>query len=165
MSSHYFPLGIKDIFNARGRINRMTFFMYGAVLEIIRTVVSYAFMFVLLSLPESGDQSVVTALYSAYGLFLLVYAWGLFCIAAKRLHDLNLPALIAAIGVCLWALRILIDSGLSIPLPAPLLTLAALAFGLCLLLIPGTKGANRYGVHALRPERIRAHDLSGDLDA
>jgi len=166
MSSHYFPLGVKDIFYARGRINRMTFFMYGAALEIIRTVVSYAFMFTLLALMKNSSQTVLYGLYAAYGVFFLVYVWGLFCIAAKRLHDLGLPALIAVMGVAPWVVRPLIETGL-VPLPMDtnqLLTILAwvsYAFGLALLLIPGTMGPNRYGERALRPERVRATDLTG----
>jgi uncharacterized membrane protein YhaH (DUF805 family) len=166
MGSHYFPLGIKDIFNARGRINRMTFFMYGAALEIINIVVKYAFILVLLQVLKSGDHTMLMVLYAAYGLFLVVYAWGLFCISAKRLHDLNLPALIATIGVALWVVRPLIEAGL-IPVPMDtnsllnILTLVSGAFGLCLLLIPGTKGSNCYGERALRQERAKAVDLNG----
>jgi len=89
----------------------------------------------------------------AFGVFVLIMLWPMFAVVAKRLHDVGW---IASLGVAPFVVFLLgvvqgvtaaldgMDGGL--PLLAPVLTCYNLALIALLACLPGTKGANRFGL-------------------
>lgn len=151
----YLSLGIKDIFDPKGRIDRMTYFIYGAILGIIFYVTAYAgeIGFTLLeavlpkAVTEDPDNIFPIVLTIAfYAIVFLPSLYGTFCIGAKRLHDIGLPAVLAPIGL-LYALGSLV---LTDDIPGAvainnILFWVWVAFGAAMLFVPGQRGPNRYG--------------------
>jgi uncharacterized membrane protein YhaH (DUF805 family) len=171
MRRGYLSLGIKDVFDPKGRIDRLTFFMYGMILGIVTYVMAFvggvAIGFFIAALPE--DQA--RYFENGYLLALLPVFYGHFCIRAKRLHDLGLPAVLALIGL----VDIIGMLGFAVHQAAPflpaslsdeknvtnVLTCVSLVFTLLLLFIPGQRGANRYGENSTGPDRPKPKILEG----
>jgi uncharacterized membrane protein YhaH (DUF805 family) len=157
----YLSLGIKDIFDPKGRIDRMTYFIYGAILGIIFYVTAYGgqigFTLLEAALPKEvtedpGNIYLIALTIAFYAVVFLPSLYGAFCIGAKRLHDIGLPAIRAPIGL-LYALGSLVLTD-DIPGGAAIngmLYWVWVAFGAAMLFVPGHRGPNRYGETASAP--------------
>ena len=157
----YLSLGIKDIFDPKGRIDRMTYFIYGAILGIIFQVTAYAgqigFTLLEAALPKAvteypGNIYLVALTIAFYAVVFLPSFYGTFCIGAKRLHDVGLPAILAPIGL-VYALVTLVLTD-DIPGAAAIngiLFWVWVGFGAAMLFVPGQRGPNRYGENSIGP--------------
>lgn len=159
MRRGYLSLGIKDIFDPKGRIDRLTYFIYGAILGIISVVIQGPLLAFSAVLGDTAQSyiSEYPAIYLALVVLPLLY--GQFCIYAKRLHDLNLPAILAVplfgeiiFNVVFSFVPPLEEFNLE---PKMLATIGMILGGaiivahLLLLFVPGTRGPNRYGSNNL----------------
>ncbi|ESQ75609.1 DUF805 domain-containing protein [Asticcacaulis sp. AC402] len=168
----YVPPVIRGIFHPGDRIDRLTFFYYGLILILIQ----YVFPVLLLG-PGlfAADLPTGLAIFrdSVQMVIGLVVLYGQFCLYAKRLHDINLPAIVA----------MLLFSGLFVelflpvtaadfdPMTAAPLTWQATAVSLVdkavtvgqlfLLIIPGLRRPNRYGFSSSGIELPRSKPLEG----
>jgi uncharacterized membrane protein YhaH (DUF805 family) len=151
----YLSLGIKDVFDPKGRIDRITYFIYAMMLGIIFYVTLYGgeigFTLLQAAYPAivNPDWSSIPMIALALGLLaaiLLPFLYGTFCIGAKRLHDLGLPAILSLVGLLPSLNYLLIEADVPGAATADsVLFWVALAFSLFLLFAPGKKGPNRYG--------------------
>ncbi|MEN0001136.1 MAG: DUF805 domain-containing protein [Pseudomonadota bacterium] len=114
------------LFSFRGRIGRKSFAL-GALMMVL---IQFAIVAWLAGLGEgtggdiqlSGGEAIM-AFFVMIG-FWIAMAWALLAMAAKRLHDLDLPGILAVLLI----------------IPAiSLLTFLALAF------MPGSRNTNRHG--------------------
>jgi uncharacterized membrane protein YhaH (DUF805 family) len=135
------------LFSWSGRLGRLGYFGYSLLLCVILVVLSLLLLAPLRSAPDAqGVTIAITVLLSVMGIL------GGFCLAAKRLHDVDLsawhyvwiifiPALLNGVGVALRSLGNTV--------PGLVISLAGLTFSLLvyfvLLLWPGTDGTNRFG--------------------
>lgn len=135
------------LFSWGGRLGRLAYFGYSLLLVTILLVLG---LVLLLPLRNAENAAGVTA---AIMIILAVMGiMGGFCLAAKRLHDLDLsawhyvwmvflPAIFNGFGAAFKQLN----------MPGPALATAllglviSLGIGLYLLFWPGTDGANRFG--------------------
>ncbi len=168
----YLSLGIKDVFDPKGRIDRLTYFMYGCILRMMQVVLMFAVAAFLSAISGQIPEALKPYPVTARLIVCLPVFYGAFCIQAKRLHDIGLPATLAVIGLS----DIVLTAGMEIAphvttVPAALATNApmiaediswgVLAFHLLLLLVPGKRGANRYGKSATGEELPRPRMLEG----
>ena len=105
-------------FRFSGRISRAAFFLGALLLAVFQGFFLYRFAIV------PGDSSEGRLWWSAFMLVALASTWPTFALGAKRLHDMDRPAILAV--------------ALSIPV------VSIIAF-IALCAIPGTPGANQYG--------------------
>ena len=158
--------GFKDLFDPKGRVNRVGFFTGGALLSIATVSLGFAFN-TLIGMLEHGIAEPVN-----FALRLIVFVplvYGQFCVTAKRLHDLNLPAAPAVIGFVELTFTLYVGLGGDTLVPAAvsahvsliddILMGVVVVFNLLLLFIPGTRGDNRYGLPFTGGERLKAHLL------
>ena len=169
MRRGYFSLGAKDIFDPRGRIDRLTFFMYGAALAIVGQVGS---ILVDLAITVLGQpQPVPRGVYLAVeALLLLPLLYGRYCILSKRLHDIGLPGILGLLyfgdfifmAFLGFAPKAYVPPEVAAHTTQAHLILLTVSLGLSVLLlfIPGNRGGNRYGERDLG-DRPRAHVLDG----
>ena len=160
-------LTLKDLFHPRGRINRVDFLVGGMLLAIFGVCLGFAIgtiMGMINALPApvvALIQIVLTA----------PLAYGQFCLGAKRLHDLNLPAVLALFSFVELIFTVYVAFTPPALLPAALgqnittidnsLMGIVVVFSLLLLFIPGTNGENRYGRRTVADARPQAHNLEG----
>lgn len=167
----YLSLGIKDIFTPKGRIDRMTYFIYGVILVIMAVVIRGVLFGVAAGLGDAVEPYVSDYPDLIGAILVLPLLYGQFCIFAKRLHDLNLPAVLALLLFSDLIFEIAVGF---LPDPAPpnvtLETLAAVGGGLgiatyvghlLLLFVPGQRGPNRYGESSVGPDRPKPKILEG----
>jgi uncharacterized membrane protein YhaH (DUF805 family) len=135
------------LFSWSGRMGRLAYFGYTCLLVAVLVVLGLIF---LLPLRNAADGTgVAIAIMVILGLMGLC---GGFCLAAKRLHDLDMsawhyvwivfvPAFFNGSGAAMKQL------GMAFPglLTSLLGSLISLLVGLYLLFWPGTDGTNRYG--------------------
>lgn len=167
----YLSLGIKDIFDPKGRIDRLTFFFYGAILRII-TIIIGAAVLVPLTLIENVPQIVIDNADLVRWGILLPLLYGQFCVCAKRLHDLGLPAILGLLyfadHIALLALTLGMTFASLTPEQEALggtivasSWLVTLGTWVLLQFVPGKRGPNKYGVSSTGEDRPRAHVLEG----
>nr|WP_303657281.1 DUF805 domain-containing protein [Asticcacaulis aquaticus] len=157
----------------KGRLNRLTYFANSAGINIA----AFALLMIVGAFADSlfNDLTAPAGIALTIGVILIYsllnYLW--FCLVAKRLHDLGLSAwlgLVLFIDYGPWLLSMTIGLFDLLPLAfyefyeslSQVTTWFNLAAGLCLLLIPGKKGDNRYGpdpLAYLRPSK--PHVLEG----
>ena len=135
------------LFSWSGRLGRLAYFGYSFLLVAVLVVLGLIF---LLPLRNAADGTgVAIAIMVVLGLMGL---FGGFCLAAKRLHDLDMsawhyvwiifvPAFFNGSGAAMKQL------GMTLPglLTSLLGSLISLLVGLYLLFWPGTDGTNRCG--------------------
>jgi uncharacterized membrane protein YhaH (DUF805 family) len=172
-----FPLGIKEIFDPKGRIDRVTLFLYdlglgligSAGLFLIRAGASIAQAKTSLDLfPYQAGVTLV---------FCLIVVYAMFCVDAKRLHDLNVTAFLILIPFAANFLHVVLPilerhpTELPFTLPTAITDNQAtidivlggiqLIFALVLLFVPGTRGPNRYGARYSDEAPPKARILEG----
>jgi uncharacterized membrane protein YhaH (DUF805 family) len=137
------------LFSWGGRMGRLAYFGYSILLSVMLVVLNLVLLLPLRNAPDAkGITIAITLILGAMGI------WGGFCLAAKRLHDVDLsawyyvwiiliPALLNGVGV---AMR---HPEVGMTVPGLVVSLAGLTFLLLVYLIllfwPGTDGTNRYG--------------------
>jgi len=142
-------------FSAGGRISRLQYFVY----SLIYLASYFALLFgagILIGLT-GGDHNEAIALAIVITVVCYVY----FCLDAKRLHDLNWPAFIAALMLSEPLISVDYKAVASlIPIPDESSVFRVLDIvwrigsgivGLILLFSPGNKGKNKYGPDPLKP--------------
>lgn len=158
-------LGLKAIFDPRGRINRVDFFIGGLLLGILGICLNFA----VETLARSALP--MPAIVAAEIALMVPMIYGQFCLIAKRLHDLNLPAALALLAFAgvIFTLYVAIVPPAQLPTAVSqnvsnidkILTVVGIICGLLLLFVPGTSGENRYGRRSVAGARPQAHDLQG----
>ncbi len=155
MQKAKFWIPVANHFTAKGRVSRLQYFVYSLIyLAVYFTVlVGAGAATQLLGKTQMDGLAIAVALtFTSY-----VY----FCLDAKRLHDLNWPAFIAAILLIEPLISAYADvlAGF-IPLTKVTSVLHIVdkvwaigsgIVGLILLFGTGNKGTNRYGPDPLRP--------------
>lgn len=106
-------------FGFSGRISRAAYFLAGMLMMVVVVFIAYRLG---LTQEAGGNDALWSGVFSVA---LLVSLWAQAALGAKRLHDLDKPGLFAA--------------ALFVP------ALNFVAF-IALCLIPGTQGANRFGL-------------------
>ena len=152
-----FWLPLPQYFTATGRISRLQF--------LVHVLIAFAAFRVLSVIAVMIGQAVAPARghLVAAAVTTLLAAYLYFCLYAKRLHDLNGPAVIAALVLSEPAISALMNLGFSLAEYHPqgivgLMILMRRIWGivfvvvvLILLLVPGNRGDNRYGADPLLP--------------
>jgi uncharacterized membrane protein YhaH (DUF805 family) len=136
------------LFSWGGRMGRLAYFGYSFLLIGVLTVIG---LILLLPLRNAGNGGLAVGIVIG-AILVLALLYGGFCLAAKRLHDLNLPAWHYAWIVLLPAFlngagQAMKQTGAELPglLTGLLGSVISLIVGLFLLFWPGTNGANDYG--------------------
>lgn len=168
----YLSLGLNDIFDPKGRIDRMTYLMYGVMLWVMQFLLIAGVVAILFVVAPSIPDAWRPYLPLARAIVTVPILYGIFCIQAKRLHDMGLPAILGLIALT----NVLFPIGLEIA--RPLTTLPSiitsnikeidegiawivLIFHALMLFLPGKSGANRYGLSSAGEDRPRPHMLEG----
>jgi uncharacterized membrane protein YhaH (DUF805 family) len=150
MQKKVFWLPFSQLFLATGRVNRLQYLVYFLILV--------AALFAVMAIIDFGLVRTMNASTDLEAVPSAIFVYMFFCLVAKRLHDLKLPAVIGLVLVAVPVAQGYFDaaaaSGASL-FPAswaPLLSLSGSAWNLvsglsCLLLfgVPGSPGDNRYG--------------------
>jgi uncharacterized membrane protein YhaH (DUF805 family) len=136
------------LFSWGGRMGRLAYFGYSFLLIGVLTVIG---LVLLLPLRNAGDGGLGVGI-AIGAILVLALLYGGFCLAAKRLHDLDLPAWHYAWIVLLPAFlngagAAMKQTGAELPglLTGLLGSVISLLVGLYLLFWPGTDGPNNYG--------------------
>ena len=172
MRRGYLSLGIKDIFDPKGRIDRLTYWMYGVMLMIAVYVGAFAIVAISETLKLTLHAIPPAFVALAPMVMVIPLFYGQFCIRAKRLHDLGLPAIVGLLGFADTIGQALYLSEAALHwLPAEMITnqdtinldLTAFTwiFHLLLLFIPGQRGPNRYGESSAGPALPKPKILEG----
>ena len=144
------------IWSPDGRINRLQYLAFAAICLVVSGVVLAVLTLLMLALRMAGIQWL-----NLIGLAAVSYL--IFCLDAKRLHDLNWPAAVAAVPVAVPFLRALLTVmsmgsgaipsalGQSSDLLTTLARAASIGLSLVLVLGRGRTGPNRYGADPSRP--------------
>jgi uncharacterized membrane protein YhaH (DUF805 family) len=135
------------LFSWSGRMGRLAYFGYSLLLGAVLVVLGLVLLLPLRNAADSrGVMIAIVAVLVVMGIL------GGFCLAAKRLHDLDMsalhyvwiifvPALLNGFGAAMQQLQM--------TLPALFCSLfgglISVVMGLFLLFWPGTEGPNRYG--------------------
>lgn len=159
MRRGYFSLGVKDLFTPKGRIDRLTCFMYSVALSMVGKVISYGMNIAAPMINPHDSDEITNYLFAANLVLVLPLTYSQFCVYAKRLHDMNLPAILALFPFLIGGFIIFVVFGEEM-LPgldlhgltsehssAAILGAVGLfiLFDLIIYFMPGTRGPNRYG--------------------
>lgn len=109
-------------FGFRGRVSRQPYFLAGLLLLVIQFFLLYRFM----GEPEGSPESSFWAL--AFSVAAILSVISNLALAAKRLHDIDKPGLLAALYI-----------------------VAGFVMWVFLCFFPGTEGPNRYGTQSNAP--------------
>lgn len=168
MRRGHLSLGLKDVFDPKGRIDRLTYFIYGLVLRIISVILAGTVFFLASFLGDVAETYVEEYSTLAKVVIALPLLYGVFCVYAKRLHDLNMPAALGVLGfidIILTVISAFISNASMSPTMAytimGIVVFVIVAFHLLLLFVPGTKGENRYGLNNLGSPRPTGKILEG----
>ena len=146
-------------FMATGRISRLQYLVQSLILLIAFKLVSTVALMVGQTL-DNGHRHLI-AIVLAVTSVLTAYVY--FCLDAKRMHDTNVSAIVAAVMLSEPLLSSLMTLGFSyaefrppgvIAIMSTITPLWQIGFGLItliLLLVPGTRGDNKYGTDPLLP--------------
>jgi uncharacterized membrane protein YhaH (DUF805 family) len=135
------------LFSWSGRLGRLAYFGYSMLLITILVVLG-----LILLLPLYNAQSGMGVGIAIAAILALAAIFGGFCLAAKRLHDLDMsawhyawiilvPAFFNGLGTAMQKSGSEL-SGLVVSLIGSVISLGV---GLFLLFWPGTDGTNRFG--------------------
>jgi uncharacterized membrane protein YhaH (DUF805 family) len=155
MQKAQFWIPLADQFVPKGRLSRIQYFLYGIVYALVYFVVLFGLGMAMATTGRTQLQTGVVAVMSTIATYVF------FCLDAKRLHDMNWPAFIAAILLSepLISDYLAVLNGF-VPLPDVSRVLPTVnkiwqigsgIVGLIMLFGPGNKGANKYGPDPLRP--------------
>jgi uncharacterized membrane protein YhaH (DUF805 family) len=135
------------LFSWSGRLGRLAYFGYSMVLVAVLLVLG-----LILLLPLRNAENGLGVGIAIGAILVLMGLFGGFCLAAKRLHDLNMsawhyawiilvPAFLNGLGAAIK------QTGMELPglLTSLVGSVISLGVGLFLLFWPGTDGANDYG--------------------
>ncbi len=116
---------LKIYLTTQGRLNRLRYFKYGLILGISTFIVSVILQVVATLITGSEDGFVVQAIAVSIS---VIWFLGYITLVIRRLHDLDKKDI--------WAIGALIPY-------------VNFAFGIYLLLMPGTPGRNQFGADPL----------------
>jgi uncharacterized membrane protein YhaH (DUF805 family) len=135
------------LFSWSGRLGRLAYFGYSLLLSVILSVLG---LILLLPLRNAPDAMGITITINV--ILVLMAVFGQFCLAAKRLHDLDMsawhyvwiifaPALFIGVGAGMS------QAGMTFPGLVTMLlgALISLLIALFLMFWPGTDGTNQFG--------------------
>lgn len=155
MQKAQFWIPLANHFLAKGRLSRLQYFLYGIVYAVIYLAVLFGLSAAMATTGKTDLHSVVVAV------IVTLMSYVFFCLEAKRLHDMNWPAFIAAvllseplISTYLRAAAgfvLLPDVFPILKILDPIWRFGSGIVGLIMLFGPGNKGANKYGPDPLRP--------------
>jgi uncharacterized membrane protein YhaH (DUF805 family) len=155
MQKAQFWIPLANHFVAKGRLSRLQYFLYGIVYALIYLAALFGLGAAMATTGKTQLQNIVIAIATT----LMSYVF--FCLDAKRLHDLNWPAFIAAILLSEPLISTYLTTAAGfVPIPDlspvlkildPIWSFGSGIVGLILLFGPGNKGANKYGPDPLRP--------------
>ncbi len=155
MQKAQFWIPLADHFRPTGRLSRLQYFLYGLVYALVYFAILFGLGMAMQMTGATPSQDIVIAVTTT----LMTYVF--FCLDAKRLHDLNWPAFIAAIMLSEPLVSIYLTTAADfVPLPNvtpilhivdPVWNIGSGIVGLVLLFGPGNKGRNRYGHDPLKP--------------
>ena len=134
---------LKKYLTTEGRLNRLRYLKYSLILGFGSLAVS-VILSLITALITGGDENsfpVRAVMWVVYFFWFVGYL----TLIIRRLHDLDKPEYLVAI-VFLPQIASIIGINILITLGG----IANLAFGVYLLLAPGTKGKNQYGADPLR---------------
>jgi len=136
------------LFSWGGRMGRLAYFGYSILLFGVLAVIG---LVLLLPLRNAGDGGLAVGI-AIGAILVLAMLYGGFCLCAKRLHDLNLPAwhyvwIVLLPSFLNGAGQAMKQTGAELPglLTGLLGSVISLLVGLYLLFWPGTDGPNDYG--------------------
>lgn len=139
------------LFSWTDRMGRLAYFGYSMLLGAVLVVLG-----LILLLPLRNAENGRGVGIAIVVILVLMAIWGGFCLAAKRLHDLNMSAwhyawiiLVPAVFQGFGAAMKQLDMTLPALFMALLGSVISLGAGLFLLLWPGTDGTNDYGERPL----------------
>ena len=155
MQKAQFWIPLANHFLAKGRLSRLQYFLYGIVYALVYFAVLFGVGAGMEVAGKTQLQNVIVAVITTLATYIF------FCLDAKRLHDLNWPAFIAAILLSepLISTYLTMAKGF-VPLPdvstiLPIIdkvwSIGSGIVGLIMLFGPGNKGQNKYGPDPLRP--------------
>jgi uncharacterized membrane protein YhaH (DUF805 family) len=135
------------LFSWSGRLGRLAYFGYSMLLGTVLVVLG-----LILLLPLYNAQSGMGVGIAIAVILALMAIFGGFCLAAKRLHDLDMsawhyawiilvPSFFNGLGLAMK------QGGMEVPglLTSLVGSVISLGVGLFLLFWPGTDGTNRFG--------------------
>jgi uncharacterized membrane protein YhaH (DUF805 family) len=125
------------LLSPEGRVGRSPFFSFIAITGMYSAILGFTNGFI-------GRSSV---LFTASVIVLLAVIWPVWCVTAKRLHDIGQPAPWALL---MFVPEILLIAIIAIGLPSLsgvqiAATIIRCLFVFALIVMPGTKTENRYG--------------------
>ncbi|WKL56145.1 DUF805 domain-containing protein [Asticcacaulis sp. ZE23SCel15] len=148
---------LKFLFSTQGRVTRLPFILFVVGLRLVTEIAHY------FARNQDPSTSIIqySNVFAIIGVVGLIALWPVFAITVKRLHDMNLPAVLALGHFIPFPLGFLSsqfilaqiqspDSNSALFLSATQITMQIvyfyiLALLLVLSLVKGTKGQNRYG--------------------
>jgi uncharacterized membrane protein YhaH (DUF805 family) len=161
MQKPKFFIPILQWLSAHGRISRLQYFVYGLIMAA--TFFAFALVLALNGFMNMDEDGHITSLndFWTYGLLQFCLFYILFCLASKRLHDLNWPAWLAVLLIFDIPVDLAADlARMYLTLPEMFETivkgvdllakLATLGLGISLTFRPGDKGQNKYGPDPLK---------------
>jgi uncharacterized membrane protein YhaH (DUF805 family) len=129
-------MDLRNIYlNDQGRIARLPYFGFSLALTIPYMIAAY----VLANLLGALGGVLVLALYA-------VVAYPYYCLMAKRLQDFNQPGKFAVAVIGVGVLAALLQFVEALQGVALAISAVQAIVGLVILLVPGTKGDNAYGM-------------------
>ena len=156
MEKPKFWLPARILWNSSGRINRLQYIAYFAIWLVTCLAILLATNVILWASRTFGMEWLTIGLTVLFG-------YGLFCLQAKRLHDMNGPAIVAAFpigsNIVMTIVTVVMISGGHFPMQfgMPLNALSVVSqsasglLSLVLFLGSGTTGPNTYGANPSQP--------------
>jgi len=155
MRKAQFWIPLADHLVPKGRLSRLQYFLYGIVYALIYFAVLFGLGAGLGAAGKTQLQNILVAVIAT----LMTYVF--FCLDAKRLHDLNWPAYLAAIMLSeplistyltlATGFAALADLSQILPVIDKVWSIGSGIAGLIMLFAPGNRGQNKYGADPLRP--------------
>jgi uncharacterized membrane protein YhaH (DUF805 family) len=129
-------------FGFDGRIGRLTYLGASFLLTLVAVAANAAF----LGLMARSEGAGALVLWTGFAAFFAAHGCVAGALMAKRLHDLDMSGAHAA-----WILAAAVMTGASAalaPALAVIFGLVTLVAGAVLIVVPGTRGPNRFGSRA-----------------
>lgn len=132
---------VESLFKVKGRIARKAFLIRIVTVYILGGVLLATMGYLLPALEKTGSHEAVKFLSMVFLVLSLMFNAAYILLCVRRLHDLNLSGLWLILVVALIIAAFSMFRQLAPVLP--------ILFSIVLLLMPGTKGPNKYGEEAI----------------
>ncbi|MDE8348115.1 MAG: DUF805 domain-containing protein [Acidocella sp.] len=134
---------IDRLFDASGRLGRLAYFSWSVAVTLFLTIVDFLGNVLHVTGKAQGNEILIILSLVLYLVGTVLALWAGAALAARRLHDMNLPGynIIWILSVYLaWPLLVI----MSLHDVAIVDKLIVLIVSLGLIFIPGTRGSNKY---------------------